>query len=181
MRYYFTTIATIIIVCNSLNNNPVKQINLPVLEYILPDVISNYAILIGDNGSLGRSVPLVRFSFTNMQENIAKLPSKPSIYIFDFIDPDRLHHTLEVIVKSKNFKPAQFLLLCDSNIPQLVDVLWKFKWVCVTPCKLFTVCLYFLDYLIQSWYLFLTVYYTPFSYTSAVLKVLPSTLMVQNL
>lgn len=132
---HFTTIATIIIiVCNSngylINNNLVKKIN---LDCILRDVASGYVILIGDKGSLGYySVPLVRFSGINLRENIAKLESKPSIYIFELLDPDSLDYALEVLVNSEIFKPAQFFLLYDSkvNISELVDVLWKFKWVC---------------------------------------------------
>lgn len=132
---HFTTIATIIIiVCNSngylINNNLVTKIN---LECILRDVASSYVILIGDKGSLGHySVPLVRFSSINLRKSITKLESKPSIYIFESIDPDSLNYALEVLVNSEIFKPAQFLLLCDAkgNISELVDVLWKFKWVC---------------------------------------------------
>lgn len=133
MCNYFTTIATIIIIVSNskayLNYNGVKQINLPVLECIFPDMTTNYAILIGGNDSLGHSVPLVRFSVANLQENIAKLHLKPSIYIFEFIDPNRLDYALEVIKNSENFKPAKFFILCDSEVElqQFVDVLWKFK------------------------------------------------------
>lgn len=101
------------------------------LDRILPDPQSDYTVLISDNGNLTiKSKPLVRFTVKNLKKNVEKLHFKPSMYIFQFMDPDTLNYTLDVLVNSDAFKQSHFLLLCDPNALQdLVNVLWMFKYV----------------------------------------------------
>lgn len=111
----------------------VKEQKLTVpLDCVSPEIQSDYTVLISDNGNLAiNSKALVRFTVKNLKKNVEKLHFKPSMYIFQFMDPDTLNYTLDVLVNSDAFKQSHFLLLCHPNVAlqDLVNVLWMFKYV----------------------------------------------------
>lgn len=100
-----------------------------VNELKLDCILSDYTVLITDDYlAINSSKPLVRFTVKNFKENIGKLHFKPSMYIFQFLDPNTLNYTLDVLVNSEAFTQSQFLVLCHPNTLQdLVDVLWMFR------------------------------------------------------